>query len=102
MTCRRYECPGMSATFQRASAPKPSFLRPLGGVEPPVVQLFFAGSASGVMEAVAGLVVVSTVRTADFQLPNTAPGEIGRPPCCQSPDLLFGSELMSVTNSDGH
>src|SRR5262245_29320689 len=103
MTWIRYEWPGTSATFQRASVPKPSLLRPVGAVMPPArFQLFLAGSASGVMMTVAGVVVVSTVRTAAFQVPNTALGEIGRPPCCQSPALLFGSALMSVTNRTGH
>src|SRR5262252_2697369 len=94
----------MSATFQRASAPYPSLDRPVGGVLAPVprLQLFLVGSASGVIVTVAGETVLSTVRTADFQVPKTALGVIGRPPCCQSPALLFGSLLMSVTNSDGH
>ena len=69
---------------------------------PARLQLFFAGSASGVIVTVGGVTVVSTVRTAAFHEPKTAFGEIGRPPCCQSPALLFGSVLMSVTNSDGH
>ena len=93
----------MRGTFQRASVPKPWLASPVGGVVPPArLQLFFAGSASGVMVTVAGDTVLSTVRTAAFQLPNTAFGAIGRPPCCQSPALLFGSALMSVTKSTGH
>src|SRR5437667_585108 len=94
----------MSGTLQRASVPKPSFERPVGGVLAPVprLQLFLAGSASGVIVTVGGEVVSSTVRTAAFQVPKTAFGVIGRPPCCQSPALLFGFVVMSVTNSEGH
>src|SRR5579871_4215668 len=103
-TCRRYECPGRSCTFQRASAPYPSLASPAGGVSAPApsVQLFFIGSASGVMVTALGLLVLSTVRTAAFQLPKMALGAVGTPPICQSPDRLVESVLMSVMNSEGH
>jgi hypothetical protein len=61
-----------------------------------------AGSASGVIVTVLGETVVSTVRTAAFQVPYTAFGPVGRPPCCQSPARLVGLEDTSVMNSDGH
>src|SRR5262249_40363874 len=91
MTCSRDEPPGGSVRFQRASAPKPAFARPLGGTSPSArFQLFFAGSGSGVIDTLLGVTVLSTVRTAPFQVPNTAFGPMGRPPCCQSPARFCG------------
>src|SRR6185312_14865124 len=102
-TCRRYEWPGSSCTFQRASAPYPSLARPAGGVSPPEsIQLFLVGSASGVMVTTLGVLVLSTVRTAAFQVPKIALGAVGTPPICQSPDRFVGSVLISVTKSEGH
>ena len=60
--------------------------------------MFFVGSASAVSETAP---VVEIVLVKDFQVPNTALGAIGVPPCCQSPLVLFGSAVMSVMNSEG-
>ena len=46
--------------------------------------------------------VVSTLRTALFQVPKMALGLWARPPYCQSPARLLASALMSVMNRAGH
>src|SRR5262249_23677803 len=91
-----------SATFQRASAPKPSSVVP-GGTGSPAsrFQLFLAGSGSGVIVTTGGLTVLSTRRTAAFQVPNTALGGSGVPPNCQSPARLSELVVISVMNNAG-
>src|SRR6478736_6326573 len=53
---------------------------------------------SGVIDAPIAL----TVRTAPFHVSAMYVGFTGAPPHCQSPDTLFVSLVMSVTNSAGH
>src|SRR5437667_10785862 len=66
-------------------------------------QLFLAGSASGVTVTLAGMAVLSTVRTAAFQVPHTMFGGIPVPPCCQSPARLEAPlTVRSVMNRAGH
>src|SRR5438128_8552929 len=95
-----------SLTFQAHSAPYPWFVRaanPPGGVSEMPAQLFLAGSASGVTVTLAGMTVLSTVRTAAFQIPHTMFGGIPDPPCCQSPARLeVPLTVTSVMNRAGH
>src|SRR2546422_9976260 len=98
-------CPAAarSSTFQRTSAPYPWLRRPEGAGSPPSrFHPFFAGSLSGVTVIAAADFVLSTVRTAAFHVPKTAWGGIGVQPCCQSPAVLFGAELMSVMKGAGN
>src|SRR6266508_2036809 len=69
-----------------------------------MLQLFLAGSASGVTVTVGGLVVLLTVRTAAFHTPHTRVGAMPLlPPCCQSPARLEAPfTVRSVRNSAGH
>src|SRR5438093_12655617 len=92
-----------SSTFQRTSAPYPWLCRPEGAGSPaPRFQPFFAGSPSGVTVITGDEPVLLTVRTAAFHVPKTAWGGIGVPPCCQSPAVLLGSELMAVMKGAGN
>src|SRR5205814_3575971 len=53
-------------------------------------QWFLFGSASGVIDVPPAV--------AAFQVPKTSSGSAdGLPPCCQSPEVLVGSDVMSVT-----
>src|SRR5437763_12394924 len=76
-------------------------LTPSGGASAPAPRLapFLAGSAP--QATVTAPVVWLTVRTAPFQVPNTALGATAVPPYCQSPLRLLGSLVMSVRNSEG-
>src|SRR2546429_1616309 len=88
--------------LHRTSAPYPWFTRPAGAGSPaPRLQLFLAGSASIVTVTTGDDFVLSTVRTAAFQEPNTPWGGTGVPPNCQSPARLFGSNVVSLMNSAG-
>src|SRR5689334_15628275 len=97
ITWMRYEWPATSGTSQRTSAPYPSLASPAGTGSAPVprFQLFFVGSASGVMVILFGVTVLSTERTAAFQVPNTAVGVCGTPPFCQSPDVSLELAVTS-------
>ncbi len=62
----------------------------------PSTQLFFAGSASGVVARVTVVPLTVTVTTAPFHTPQTAVGAMPVPKFCQSPEVLFWSLVMSV------
>src|SRR6266567_3585279 len=109
MNTIRYVWPGISPSsliFHAHSAPYPWFVsaaNPPGGVSEMPAQLFLAGSASGVTVTLAGMTVLSTVRTAAFQVPHTMFGGIPDPPCCQSPARLEAPlTVRSVMNRAGH
>src|SRR5581483_595318 len=80
---------------------------PAGGssLPGPRLQLFLAGSASGVTVYCfdTDFWVLSIVSTAPFQVPNTSVGGIAAVlPCCQSPPRHVGLPVMSVMKSAGN